>query len=496
MPTFTYTDLMGLDLGKLGSAVTDWGAMVGALAELGSDASRTMVKLADTARWQGANATVTRAFVRSAAKEFTDLHVEAKSIHNVLEDAHRELVVIQKRAKSLTEAARAGAGKDAALVVADGGDGTVRVMEAVCGIDGTTQRTKDLMRWYAEAFNDLIAHAAEIDEAVVRALRRSHGGNPHDAGHATYTSLDEDQLPRAMKLSSRGDDASEKERSELRRLWRSLSPTARAELWKAHKDDLMDAGLLSPTVKKAAPDAGSGPHGVASPGWAERKTKAQMELIAEGADWKGMGDASRHMSHYLNNSGDDMNLPVDKMMSDDSGFRKHIDDEVLRHQDDWRDTALREFRRNGGRPVAIPVETANRDYSFGQQDDENWFFAVGSTRSNVTGVVTAVPGADGRPEVGLDYQANAWDRYNWDKGKGVDIGGMKIPDGQMGRLHTTGLAQEFDMAGSSSVKHYDLGGSTSHPGPLPGPDEPRTGRDGGRTDPDREQQQGRGNVYR
>jgi hypothetical protein len=109
-------------------------------------------------------------------------------------------------------------------------------------------------------------------------------------------------------------------------------------------------------------------------------------------------------------------------------------------------------------------------------------------------VVTGVPDANGEPKIGLDYQANAWDRYNWDKDKGVtiEIPGappMSIPDGQMARLHTTGIAQKFDMAGSSSVKHDDLGTSVPNGDPRPKPDEP--GREGGRTDPGREQQEGR-----
>ncbi|GGY78949.1 hypothetical protein [Streptomyces nitrosporeus] len=67
--------------------------------------------------------------------------------------------------------------------------------------------------------------------------------------------------------------------------------------------------------------------------------------------------------------------------------------------------------------------------------------------------------------------------------------GMSIPDGRTARLHTTGIAQEFDMAGSSSVKHYDPGSSAPNQDPLPAPDEP--GREGDRTDPGREQQEAR-----
>ncbi|MFJ8887170.1 hypothetical protein ACIRJR_27700 [Streptomyces sp. NPDC102402] len=59
------------------------------------------------------------------------------------------------------------------------------------------------------------------------------------------------------------------------------------------------------------------------------------------------------------------------------------------------------------------METGNRDFNFSKNVNENWFYAVGATRSNVTGVVTVVPDASGEPKVGLDYQANAWDRYNW-----------------------------------------------------------------------------------
>ncbi|WP_327726888.1 hypothetical protein OG250_05655 [Streptomyces sp. NBC_00487] len=489
MGTFTYSDLIALDLGRLHAAVSDWETMVGNLDRLQADARDGLLKKSEGARWQGVNATVTKDFVRGAAKEFADLHREAQSIHHVLADAHAELSQIQKRAKALTEEARKGSpdrspDPDHGLLVTDGGNGTVKVIEAVCDVNGTSQRTRDRMQWYADTLTGLVAHAAEIDAAVTRALRKSHGGDPHNAGHATYTSLDEDQLPRAMKLASLGEDANAGQRAELRRLWQSLSPEARAELWKARKDDLLAAGLLSPTVKQIAPDRGSGRHGAEEPTFTEFMTKDKMRMLASGSDWQGMNDASRHMQHYLENSGEPLDLPVDKMLHDDEGLRIHAEEAIRGKQDGWREQALEEFRRNGGRPVTIPVETGNSDYSFPQGTQDNWFYAVGSTRTNVTGVVTVVPGADGEPKVGLDYQVNAWDRYNWDEGKGVTIGPLSIPDGQPARLHTTGLAQEFDMQGSSSVKHYDLGSATPNNDPLPAPDDP--GREGTRQDPGRE----------
>ncbi|WP_086826734.1 hypothetical protein [Streptomyces sp. NRRL B-24572] len=494
--TLTYTDLMGMDLGKLDTAVGDWKAMAGKLAKLETAARDGLLRTSEQARWKGVNADVTREFVAGTAKEIADLKSEATSIHAVLADAHTELVSIQKRAKALTEEAAKGSEKDPGLLVTDGGDGTVRVMEAMCTPEGTTQRTKDLMQWYADTLTGLLSHATEIDAAATRALKRSHGGDVHNAGHATYTSLDEDQLPRATKLASLGKGANDEQRAELVRLWRSLSPEARAELWAKQEDNLVAAGLLNPSMKQIAPDKGSGPYDVEKPGFQEWATLAKMRGITEGADAMDLVDAGRHMDHYLDNDGKPMNLPVDKMMADDDGFRKHIDGHIRMYQEEWREMALAEFKANGGKPVSIPVETPNiNDYSFTKESNPNWFYAVGSTRANVTGVVTVVPDADGNPKVGLDYQANAWDRYNWDENKGVDIFGvMDIPDGQMARLHTTGLAQEFDMSGSSSVKHYDLGSSTPNAGPLPEPDEP--GREGGRTDNGRETREGRAGTGR
>ncbi|MGK5631459.1 hypothetical protein [Streptomyces sp. URMC 123] len=499
MGSFTYTDLITLDLGKLNTAVGHWKAMVDKLAQLKTEVKDGLVKKSEAARWQGANATVTKEFVRSTAKEFGDLHAEAQSIHNVLKDAHAELLEIQKRAKALTEEAANGDPShtpepDPSLLVLDGGNGTVKVIEAMCTAEGTSQRTKDLMRWYADTIAGLVSHAAEVDAAVTRALKSSHGGDPHNAGHASYTSLDEDQLPRAMKLASLGDDANAKQRAELRRLWESLSPEARAELWKAHRNDLLDAGLLKPTVKKAAPDRGSGPYRSEDYTWGDIVTNRKMRILVEGADWTGSTDAARHMAHYMESSGKPMELPVDKMMKDDEDFKAHIDSQIDSERKKWHKQALEEFKKSGGRPVAIPVETENEDYSFNQDTHPNWFYAVGSTRSNVTGVVTVVPDAQGNPKVSLDYQANAWDRYNWDIGKGVDIYGVEIPDGDMARQHRVGFAREFDVAGSSSVKHYELGGTSPNMEPLPGPG--RTSPAGGTLDPTRDAQQDRDNPAR
>lgn len=490
MAKFTYTDLMELDLGKLHSAVSDWKTVSKDLGTLVTTVKDGLVSKAQRAVWEGENATVTKEFIDATAKEFGDLHTEAKSIHATLDDAHSELAHIQKLAKSLTREAKAGdpdpEAANPALLVMDGKDGTVRVSPTQCRVDGyVPARTEGLIEYYADTLTGLVAHAAEIDDAARRLLRRSHGNSPHNAGHGSYTSLDAVQLPRAMKLAAKGDDAGEGEQQELRRLWQSLSPGARAQLWKKHADGLKDAGIFGPTLKRVAADEGSGRHGSREPGVEERKTQAKMYLLASGAGWKGMSDASRYMSHYLSNDGTPMDLPVDKMMSDDSNFKVMVEAAIANEQNDWREKALEEFKKNGNKPVAVPLETGSNGYTFSSTRQQNWYYAVGSMNYNITGVATVMPGDDGEPKVSMDYQVNAWDQYNWDKGKGVTIGPMDIPDGQPGSLHETGLAQEFAVSGSSSTMRRDLDGEHWEY-EFPDPDEPGLGRDGGRADPDRE----------
>ncbi|MFF1757870.1 hypothetical protein [Streptomyces sp. NPDC058266] len=162
MGHLSYSDLMGMDLGKLGTAASDWTTMAGELSKLMTDVRDGLVNKSDTAHWQGVNATVTKDFVRKTAKEFTDLHLEARSIAGVLTDAHAELTRYQQQARTLTESAGKGDPShdppDPAFIVADGPNGTVKVMEAMCTPEGPNQRTQDRLQWYADTLTGIVTH--------------------------------------------------------------------------------------------------------------------------------------------------------------------------------------------------------------------------------------------------------------------------------------------------------------------------------------------------
>jgi len=217
----TYNDLMQVDLGKLGTAVSDWKKAVANLKQLETDARDGLKKKSDRARWEGVNAGVTRKFVDKTVKEFADLHTEANSIFQVLDDAHRELVALQKSVRTLTAEA-----KEKGYTVEDKGDGTVSVgvrpgsdADARSSKDGKDDTKADRQR-YADTITRKVAHARDIDASAKLALKRAHGTDPYNAGHAKYGSLNDAQVERALELAKKRENMSDRELAELNRLLR------------------------------------------------------------------------------------------------------------------------------------------------------------------------------------------------------------------------------------------------------------------------------------
>jgi hypothetical protein len=219
-----YMDLIEVDLGKLGTAVSDWKSAVDKLKTAADNAREGMQAKSDKARWAGVNATVTRGFVTKTTKEIADLHTEADSIYRVLNDAHTELASLQNQIRTAvqTDAPHLG------VRVEDIGDGKVRCyFQHVRGdTDERTQDQLDAKQELESRINRLIAHAAEIDASVARALRRSHGGDPHNAGHSSYESLDDAQAERATELAKLGPKMTDRQFTELNSIMKFNSKDA------------------------------------------------------------------------------------------------------------------------------------------------------------------------------------------------------------------------------------------------------------------------------
>ncbi|MGM9382383.1 hypothetical protein [Streptomyces antibioticus] len=211
--TLTYADLLEVDLGKLGTAVSDWKKSVDALKTAAESARKGMRAKSDAARWAGVNASVTREFVTKTTKEISDLHSEASSIHSLLSDGHTELVALQKKIRVAVQQEAPGLG----VRVEDIGGGKVRCYFAhVRGdTDERTQEERDSKQELEDRINRLVAHASEIDSSLARALAKSHGGDKHNAGHRSYESLDDAQAERAAELAKLGPEMSDKQYMEL-----------------------------------------------------------------------------------------------------------------------------------------------------------------------------------------------------------------------------------------------------------------------------------------
>lgn len=110
------------DFSKLGEAVTDWEQMTKKLADLQKDAENNLKAKADSAKWAGVNATVTREFIAKTAAEFADAHTEAGSITKILSDTRGELIDYRTQ---LNDAITRGSQQN--LRVIDTGDGTFTV---------------------------------------------------------------------------------------------------------------------------------------------------------------------------------------------------------------------------------------------------------------------------------------------------------------------------------------------------------------------------------
>ncbi|MEW2221939.1 hypothetical protein AB0939_22065 [Streptomyces sp. NPDC006990] len=208
----TYSDLVAVNFSSFGTAVADWKQIQRELKTRATEAEDDMNAKARNARWAGLNADAVRPFVRKIAEEVEDLRREAASIWNLMDDAHRELADIQKD----VEAERDKAHK-LDVHIADNGDGTVSCRfrygtdDAVTAsgyyVGGTDEKRTTKEREARDAIesrlNYLIGKAREIDTSTARYIGKSHGKDKHDAGHATYTSLDDAQAKEAARLGEK-----------------------------------------------------------------------------------------------------------------------------------------------------------------------------------------------------------------------------------------------------------------------------------------------------
>jgi hypothetical protein len=222
-------------------------------------------------------------------------------------------------------------------------------------------------------------------------------------------------------------------------------------------------------------DEGSGPHDLEKPSTADRAFEAIIYIVAEA--WQAeRPDATRHMRHYLGNSGEILEMDVEYMIRDIPHFEQHsrdfldsfLHDQIVEEIVQTYDGVSQNFKMVSDWKI----------FQVRKSTSKNWFFAVGTFSYAYSANVTVVPpvSTGGNPIIEMNYQMFVHDVYNWDQSKLVTIekpiedyeipipeeyqdhifdegDHLRIHDTALMQLHRAGLAKEYYITGQSEVQN-------------------------------------------
>ncbi|KAF7508153.1 hypothetical protein GJ744_009594 [Endocarpon pusillum] len=194
---------------------------------------------------------------------------------------------------------------------------------------------------------------------------------------------------------------------------------------------------------KPADGDGIGPYASQNPGISDRLSKAKFYTVAVAAGELGLTNAERGMRHYLGNSGDDLNVTPESMMSGLPQLRTAV--KALAQNE-----AVAAYKKISGASGEKAFSSSWNNFYASKDQSWDWYFAIGGFSYSVTGVVTKKSGGGS-----LKYRVHIFDRYNWDAGKSVDIGPFHFEDRELGNLHLKGLAREYTVRGSGGVNEVE-----------------------------------------
>ena len=149
-------------------------------------------------------------------------------------------------------------------------------------------------------------------------------------------------------------------------------------------------------------------------------------------------DAAKHMLHYLLNSEEEYEFDLQGMVDDIPRAMDLFEQEV----DQAKNFA--ETLSPGTHNIIASTLTPGYNTKI---ESKNWYFAVGGY--SIWGKAKVIVEKDSAENKAykMDFILNCADRYNWDKGKSVEIFNVEITDEFMGAFHRQGLAKEFNLRG-------------------------------------------------
>ena len=189
---------------------------------------------------------------------------------------------------------------------------------------------------------------------------------------------------------------------------------------------------------------GSGPHAQREANMGDH-VKHEAAVSAAGVVQPFCPDASRNLLHFLNNSGESLDMNTNGMLNDLPSLRGKIKADLK----EITNSAINDAKASGYTgPVTYPFVTKWQPEEVQKSEDLNWHYAVGGYHHATAGTITVYP--DGT--YAYRYQVHTADRYNWDGGKIFKIGPAEVSDAELQELHRAGISQEYNLVGESSIR--------------------------------------------
>ena len=233
-------------------------------------------------------------------------------------------------------------------------------------------------------------------------------------------------------------------------------------------EDLLDAfstssepgATASGPLQREADADGSGEWAVRGADAEDYATWASFQAVSESAELLGLTNAARHMRHYLGNTGADLYIDVDLMLRDLPELQKKFT--LFEHLAYLR--AIQELDQLDASVAHIMEldgwEDKSSDVYAEKEVSPDWYFATGGFTHWWQATIQYTPDAEQDPgnpggQLELWVRMLYYDRYNWDKGKSVTLPVVgEVTDESLGELHKSGLAQEYDMYGTSTDAYF------------------------------------------
>lgn len=163
--------------------------------------------------------------------------------------------------------------------------------------------------------------------------------------------------------------------------------------------------------------------------------RVRAKLTVWGGSWRSMPDASRHLQHFLDNSGTPLEIRFREMNREGSLARAHLERELR----DALSYAEKLATSDGNFIMVTPSETGSRN------DTGNWLFAVGQYTTWARASVVKCGNS-----FSMNWHFYFRDIYDWELNNGLR-GGL-VSDREMALLHRYGIAREYEMNGRQFIR--------------------------------------------